>query len=64
MTILIFISRAGKNEQTQNNLMSIELSADFKKFLTGKMTVQKLWEGLRGFLKFQHIASDDISLLS
>ena len=44
--------------------MLIELSSDFKKFLIGKMTVKKLWEGLRGFLKFQHIDKNDISSLS
>jgi len=44
--------------------MLIELSADFKKFKIGKMTVKKLWEGLRGFLKFQCIDKNDISALS
>ncbi len=44
--------------------MLIELSSDFKKFLISKMTVKKLWEGLRGFLKFQHIDKNDISSLS
>jgi len=44
--------------------MLIELSSDFKKFLISKMTVEKLWEGLRKFLKFQHIDKNDISSLS
>jgi hypothetical protein len=44
--------------------MLIEFSSDFKKFLISKMTVKKLWEGLRGFLKFQHIDQNDISSFS
>ncbi len=44
--------------------MLIELSVDFIKFRVGKMTVKKLWEGLRGFLKFQCVDKNDISALS
>ncbi len=44
--------------------MLIELSTDFKKLLIRKMTLNKLWEGLRGFLKFRHIEKNDISQLS
>ena len=44
--------------------MLIELSSDFKKFLISKMTVKKLWEGLRGFLKFQCVDKNDILSLS
>ena len=44
--------------------MLIELCSDFKKLLTRKMTLKKLWEGLRGFLKFRHIDKNDISFLS
>ena len=42
----------------------IELSADFGKFLVGKMTVAKMWENLRGFFKFQCIDENDIIGLS
>ena len=44
--------------------MLIELSTDFIKFKIGMMTVKKLWDGLRGFLKFQCIDKNDISALS